>query len=1472
MKKQNVIGRDISYKLRIVFLSITFMCFFVNPSKAQEITAIDFNGEVIGKVIPDGKVVSLENKLIGNINADSLISNFEGELIGGIVPQGIAIGNDNKFLGKVTSDGFVRTASGKTAGRVLTTGLVINDFFDVIGSVLFPGLVYSDTGETVGRLIGDGSYINLQGQKIGFVTSDGYAYKQVGNEYILDGKLISSKMVISNMGDFIGSVSPNGEVTDFDSKVIGKIKANGYVYDSNDEVIGSSVKSGYAFDLQGKYLGFVTYNGEVMNKEELVGRVLTNGKIVDLSSNIIGSFEDFSSTFVNNNGEYLGRLLPNGVVAKSNTAIGKIGANGIVVDDSKAIIGTIIKTGPVFDYRGTIIGHSLKNGSVISISGTLIGKMKNNIAFDNRGKIIGAVNSGTISIDFNNSIIGMSDINSLVIKGEEKNTVSPFGYVFSSEGNVIGANFAMDSMYSLFGQEVAGLYPNGKVLNKNNEFTGVLTSSGFHIDEKNRILGKIYPSKYIAGMSGNKLGDMSYSNTVFSKKNTVIGKRLFDNSVVSSTLAVATYYNKIGQAYDSELVLSVRGNLLGYASHEGVVKDFSGYIIGQVMDRGVVLDNNGDFIGEISSYGVGITDSCEFLGVITPKGEVRNLRDTYVGKALLNGQIVSDSGVYLGYTPKSSSLINDSGFVIGVSSMDGTVVNSAGEKLGCVDKNGVLKSSDKMTIAKVTSSDYVMDFSGSIMARNSMSGSLIDDSNETVGYVQSSDSANLTTGIPVGNLFKYKYAFDERNNLIGIVLANSKVISLKDKKEIGYVDFYGRVILDADEETTGYALYDLYVYDENQQAVGYISFDGNISSFMGQSIGRINKGFVVDSLGKVIARGNRDYIIRNETYVPLGNLSLKGNLVDFKGESLGVLYTDDGSIKNSSSTTIATANELQYYGKKQSSTPVYNQSGDIVGYAKDDGSVVNEDGKTIAILNNEGLAISANGDIIGGVGANWYERAKQVGTRTEYDLPQVGIIDNKVKEQSRKSLAIALTPDGEFLGYIQNDGRVTDNDGKYIGRKMPDGLIIDDDGGLIGVEETATPDSNGIFIPTGTFGNGGAYGTGTGAGSNLGPGGGYGPGERYDPQRAAALNVAQGQRRQNMQVGKISTKVKKSSFDGMQEDWNEQGVNKTLSSWRVDLSEMILADKPIPAVLSRSIDSSNPTPVTAYVERNVYAEVGRNIIIPAGSRVIGNLGGGMTASTEATSQSAKVSITWERLIRPDGSIFTFAGITGDAQGRGGALGYLDQQLFKKYTLPVMTTVLTSGTAYMMAGNSSSSSSGDTTPKQQAADDARQNFLDSMNSIFNQILEDKTNIKPLTYVPAGTRVIIYPNVDLWLRTARRDELEADENLQAKDILIDDKASTNERKSKELTKKAENATGVSGTSGSGDVAYQYDENDSTYEKPSLLSDKKSTQNRKNKAATGATPPPPPPSSSTTPAPSKTPPPSSSSGNSSGVPQLF
>ena len=433
-------------------------------------------------------VVSFDNQLIGNVTADSLITDFDGNIIGGVVPQGIAIGNDNKPLGKVNNDGSVRLASGKIIAKVLPNGLVIDDFFNIAGAVLFPGLIYSDDGRTVGRLTGDGLYTNLQGQEIGFVSPDGFAYRRAGQDYTLDGRLISSKMVVSQSGEFIGSVAPGGKVTNFEAVTIGFIKANGFAYNENNQIIGSIVRSGYALDNNGKYLGFVTYNGEVVNKGAVAGRMRADGLIVDTAGNLIGSTVDFAAAATDFNGKYLGRLMPEGKIARSREIIGSVGPRGITFATNGKISGKLINAGPVFDYRGGLQAHALKNGSVIKLEGTPAGYVVDNIAYENTGRVIGASMKNLLAVNTNNQTLGMAGISGMVMDGEERKYMSPFGYLFSADGKTGGRGLPLSSIYNLTGTPVAQIMPSGGLVNKNAAAIGKLTQSGFNVDERNLVI------------------------------------------------------------------------------------------------------------------------------------------------------------------------------------------------------------------------------------------------------------------------------------------------------------------------------------------------------------------------------------------------------------------------------------------------------------------------------------------------------------------------------------------------------------------------------------------------------------------------------------------------------------------------------------------------------------------------------------------------------------------------------------------------------------------------------------------------------------------------------------------------------------------------------------------------------------------------------------------------------------------------
>lgn len=1492
---------------------LLFVC--LSSARAQEITAINFDGEVLGKVIPDGKVVGADNKLIGNVTADSLIVSFEGKLIGGVIPQGIAIGNDARLLGKVNNDGSVRSASGQILGRVLPNGLVVNDFYDIIGAVVFPGLVYSDDGRTVGRITGDGLYANLQGQQIGAVTPDGYAYRKVGNDYLLEGRLISSKMVVSLQGEFIGSVTPGGQVSDFDSQIIGHIKANGFVYNDQNQIVGRIVKSGYAFDNSGYYLGFVSYNGEVVDGGNVVGRIRADGRVADLTGKIIGYSIDIAASATDLKGKYLGRALPEGNLARAKTVTALIGARGVVFGADGSTLGQIAATGPVFDYKGSLRGHALPGGSVISLNGTPLGYVIGRNAFDLSGRMIGRVNQSKMVISNAGDALGVNGIGSRMSVDSRQYLVSPLGYVFNQDGDFSGDSLTVGPLYSPNGTNVSMIGLNGRAVNDSGLEEGYVSGNGYLINRQNKLTAKSIDALYTVGRAVKYLGSLNADNLILDASLRVIAKILPDNSVVETNRSVSNNYEpKTGQAYAENVAVDFTGGFLGYVDILGNVNNLSGAKIGHIAERGMVVDNNNIVNGYLLPYRAMLNDECEVGGVVTPRGDIQNFRGVYLGRVLANGQVLSDSGSILGFLAPSVPVVDFNGNVSGLSGSDGKVLNFEKSSLGCIDKNGMLRNADGLIIAGTVKPGAAMAFNGDILGYAAIDGSIIGSNNQAAAYQQPDGNVNSSAGIPVGAMLEYKVAFNLDNRFIGRVLADGTVVDDK-LEEAGRVNFEGYVV--SGGQKVGYALNDFYVYNAEGSAIGYINRNGDVVSFTNQSLGRIERGFLLDKDQNVIGRGSRDYNIREKTQLVIGRLAFNGDVVDKAGNVVGKLG-NAGEIKNANGETVAQAYPLQYYskisaqpkrkmvfdkdgnfigyldengnvvdadgniigtldkdgnvidkdgniiGSSAKGKAVYDKDGNLIGHVDDDGNVLDANGKIIGKVSENGDVLDANGNVIGGIGSNWYQKAPvrtEPAPKDEDVSPALKLLESK---QHRKSLGIALTPDGEYLGDIMEDKTVVDEDGNYLGRLMPDGLVIDDDGALIGVEEVKKADTSEMFVPAGTFGDGGAYGTGTGPAGNLGPGGGYGPGERYDPARQAALNAAMAERRKNISVGKISNGMRKEAFDGMQKDWEEQGIGKVISSWRVDLSEMIFADKPIPAVISRAIDSNNPAPITAFVERNVYAEEGRNVIIPAGSRLIGSLGG-LTASADATSEAARVQISWERLIRPDGSLFIFQGLTADAQGRAGALGYVDQQLFKKYTLPVLTTSLTSATSYFMAP--SDNGSDNETPRQQAANDARQNFLNEMSSIFDEILADKSSIKPMTYVPAGTRIIVFPNSDLWLRTLERDQ-DSSLQLEKPQVFIDDgqKAAEKAKFDSEVTKKT-----VSSAGDGGDVVYDPSADVQSAKAPApLVNTPKS--NRPAAGTPGYLAPPPPPSTAGAPAAAPATGSSNSAASNNSVPALF
>lgn len=1318
----------IKYTVTVFF---SFVILIPHKVSAAEITAVDFNGNVIGQVISTGIVINADGENIGSVTADSLILDSKDEIIGGVVPQGVAIGYDNKFLGKIYNDGKVRSVSGKDIGQALPNGLVLDNGGDIIGAILYPGIVYSAEGTAVGRVNGAGMYTNLEGQEIGFVSANGVAYKRTGNEYVIDGRLMSSKMIVSLTGGFIGSISPTGEVIDFEGKAIGNIHANGFAYGKNNDIIGRIVPTGYAFNLSGNYIGYVSYKGEVYDKGNIIGKYRADGNIVNDKDEVIGFFVNMSATANDNSGHYLGRVLPFGMVVRGAQVVGRVGAKQFVYDENNVKIGEIITTGPIFDAYGQLKGQSLHNGTVISLRGSVIGFMRGRYAYDGNGTLLGGTIDNLLAYSGKNEPFGVADIDAAIRKSADIQKISPFGYMFDSDGKVSGNSVEMSPVYSLEGFIYSYLTPNG-ILYKN--VAGVQLNQNGSITNRDGYMGGFVNSLYQLNFSGQPLGMQTQINLLLDKKGDIAYKEIPGGYVIDSSQKVTNALGPIkGFGGNKMIALNMGGDLLGYTDSQGRLLNLDGQEAGYITTNEYVADNDNVVVGKLVPFASVINDKCSTIGVVNGRGDVINNRDVIVGRILPNGQAISDVGSYIGYATFNKGLIDFDGNYAGTLGV-GKAVSADGKALGCVLRQGMIIDADKKIKYGIIETEPVIGFNNEIIGNIMANGTVADGKNQIIGYVQPTGNVVSKSKKSLGQIMKYKVAFDLNNKFLGMVQHDGRVITQKGEVA-GQVNFDGSVI--QNDNLVGYALYDFYVYDENFITYGYLTKDGVVLSMVGSKLGNLDRGFVVDRTKQVVARGNRDYIVRDINNSAVGELNLDGNVIDTDGQIIGYL-SDAGAIRNSEGAEIAQATPFQYYVAVSESS---------VG-----SSATSKETRDDQKINRK---------------QNWVDHQKvdivdAPSSKTSgKDTTQSS--SYKKQDMSNKVVGIALDPDGDVIGNIYTDDSVRDDGGKLLGYRMPDGMIVDTNYNPIGIEEVQKTSISEMFVPENAFGRGNAYGIGSEP-TNLGPGGGYGQGERYDPIRRQALGQLQAQRRAtgtNLPKLVSASDIKPSSFTGYEDD-NWPGQARQISSWRVDMSEMILEDKPIPAVLARSVygsDSggfSDGIPITAIVERNVYSEEGRNIIIPAGSRVIGELGGDMGGGVSGG--AVKMQITWKRLIRPDGSQFRFNGAeTADAQGRAGALAYLDEQLLKRYTMPMVASALESGLAYIMAtGENKTSSEGTTTSdaRSQASEDARQNFIDQMNTIFEDIMQRKSQIQSVTYMPAGTRIIIFPKEDLWLNSEER----------------------------------------------------------------------------------------------------------------------
>lgn len=202
-----------------------------------------------------------------------------------------------------------------------------------------------------------------------------------------------------------------------------------------------------------------------------------------------------------------------------------------------------------------------------------------------------------------------------------------------------------------------------------------------------------------------------------------------------------------------------------------------------------------------------------------------------------------------------------------------------------------------------------------------------------------------------------------------------------------------------------------------------------------------------------------------------------------------------------------------------------------------------------------------------------------------------------------------------------------------------------------------------------------------------------------------------------------------------------------------NLSNIIAQGKIISAVLETAINTDIPGMLRAIVVRDVYAESGKRVLIPKGSRVIGEY------ESQVKNGQVRVPIIWNRVILPNGFDIAISSPGTDRLGRAGIPGQLDNKFFTRLTSAFLvsfiipyaafkasgagkgSTTSTTTTAGGTAGGTSTTTTSD--PQAQLAADSAKKFGD----IATEIVKSSFSEQPTIVVDQGEVVKIFVKQDL-----------------------------------------------------------------------------------------------------------------------------
>ena len=169
----------------------------------------------------------------------------------------------------------------------------------------------------------------------------------------------------------------------------------------------------------------------------------------------------------------------------------------------------------------------------------------------------------------------------------------------------------------------------------------------------------------------------------------------------------------------------------------------------------------------------------------------------------------------------------------------------------------------------------------------------------------------------------------------------------------------------------------------------------------------------------------------------------------------------------------------------------------------------------------------------------------------------------------------------------------------------------------------------------------------------------------------------------------------------------------------------------IDCVLETALDSEQPGMTRCVLPRNVYSTDGRVLLLPRGSRLVGQYQSGQLRQGQQ-----RIFVVWTRVETPDGVIIHLASPTTDSLGRSGLNGRIDNHFTARFGAALLVSVVNDLTNYEIAKESQGTTLNFNTTTGE------------MNNLASIMAENSINIPPTLYKNQGGHIGIFVARDLY----------------------------------------------------------------------------------------------------------------------------